>query len=40
VSQYRESVWPSLLAKLSDEAEVRRLRSGLEGEAARLDADI
>ena len=38
VASYRESLWPSLLAKLPDCEEVIRFRVELAAEAARLDA--
>ena len=37
VEQYRETLWPSLLSKLS-ETEADRLRAAMEAETARLDA--
>ncbi|HEX4157058.1 MAG TPA: hypothetical protein VHY79_01160 [Rhizomicrobium sp.] len=37
-SRYRETVWPSLLKRLPDEAEAARLRAEMEAEIARLDA--
>ncbi len=38
VATYRETVWPSLLGKLSDPDEAARLRAEIDAEAARLDA--
>lgn len=38
VALYRESVWPSLLSKLPDQAEAARFRAEIEAEAGRLDA--
>jgi hypothetical protein len=38
VSSYRESLWPSLLGRLADDAEAARFRAEIEAEAARLDA--
>lgn len=38
VATYRQTVWPSLLSKLSDPDEAARLRAEIDGEAARLDA--
>jgi len=38
VAAYRETVWPSLLSKLSDPAEAARLGGELDAEIARLDA--
>ena len=38
VSNYRETVWPSLLGKLPDKAEAAQFRADIEAEAARLDA--
>jgi hypothetical protein len=38
VSHYRETIWPSLLGKLPDDADRTGLRSELETEISRLDA--
>lgn len=38
VAAYRETLWPSLLARLADKDEGERLRAELDAEAARLDA--
>lgn len=38
VTHYRETIWPSLLGKLPDNADTARLRSELEAEITRLDA--
>ena len=38
VSNYRETVWPSLLNKLPDKAEAARIRAEIEAEVIRLDA--
>jgi hypothetical protein len=38
VATYRETLWPSLLSKLPDDAEAARLRREIEAEIARLDS--
>jgi hypothetical protein len=38
VESYRERLWPSLLARLSDPTEAAKLRAALDAEIARLDA--
>ena len=38
VAHYRDSLWPSLIAKLTDAGEAMRFRVEIAAEAARLDA--